>query len=243
MHERGIVYCRSKPQCEQLAEELGCAYYHAGVIERAERLQSWLEEGGLIAATSALGTGVDFPGIVFILHVGMPWSMTDFAQENGRGGRAGERVDSVIIVEKGEVERILKEKGDEIDVQAMSMFVTGSGCRRGLMSSYFDVKRVDCGDIESAGCDRCGEGLSEWQDAQREASLEWQQVEEVMDELRQGCAVCWVMGDVEGPVKEDNWQKHRVLQCKAYSGMAGNEMDWFRRGIRDGPGTHSCRRC
>jgi superfamily II DNA helicase RecQ len=42
---------------------------------------------------------VEFPGIVFILHVGMPWSMIDYAQESGRGGRAGERVDSVVLVE------------------------------------------------------------------------------------------------------------------------------------------------
>ncbi|CAN9385033.1 unnamed protein product [Alternaria alternata] len=70
--EKGVVYCRSKQQCEELAEALGCGCYHAGDIERAERLKQWLLDGGLIVATSALGTGVDFPGIVYILHVGMP---------------------------------------------------------------------------------------------------------------------------------------------------------------------------
>lgn len=52
-----------------------------GVVDRSERLEAWTGEGGLIVATSALGTGVDFPGIVFILHIGMPWSMMDYAQE------------------------------------------------------------------------------------------------------------------------------------------------------------------
>ncbi|KAF2463237.1 uncharacterized protein BDR25DRAFT_362955 [Lindgomyces ingoldianus] len=51
---------------------------------------TWLGSGGLIVATLALGTGVDYPGVVYILHVGMPWSMIDFAQESGRGGRARE---------------------------------------------------------------------------------------------------------------------------------------------------------
>ncbi|KAF1955661.1 hypothetical protein CC80DRAFT_88365 [Byssothecium circinans] len=69
-----------------MAEALGCAYYHAGVPDRAERLEQWLKDGGLMVATSALGTGVDFPGVVYILHVGMPWSMIDYAQESGRGG-------------------------------------------------------------------------------------------------------------------------------------------------------------
>ena len=37
--EKGVVYCRSKQQCEALAEALGCASYHAGEVERAERLR------------------------------------------------------------------------------------------------------------------------------------------------------------------------------------------------------------
>lgn len=71
----------------------------------------------LMVATSALGTGVDFPGIVFILHLGIPWSMIDYAQESGRGGRAGERVDPVILVEQGEVGRTMRQRSDDLDVQ------------------------------------------------------------------------------------------------------------------------------
>jgi superfamily II DNA helicase RecQ len=109
-------------------------------------------------ATSALGTGVDFPGIVYILHVGMPWSMIDYAQESGRGGRAGEMVDAVVLVEKGEVERTMKQKSGDLDVQVIGVFIIGSGCRRGLMSGYLDGRRVECNDLETARCDRCGEG-------------------------------------------------------------------------------------
>jgi superfamily II DNA helicase RecQ len=237
--QKGVVYCRSKQQCEDMAAALGCAYYHAGVPDRAERLTRWLQKGGLMVATSALGTGVDFPGIVFILHVGMPWSMIDYAQESGRGGRAGERVDSVILVEHGEVERTMERMSEDLDVQAMGMFLIGSGCRRGLMSGYLDGKRVVCNDIESAGCDRCGEGTREWQESQREASTEWQQVQEVMDEIREGCAVCWMLGEAG----TEAWREHRTMQCTAYTGVTGLELDGFRRQIRDGGGSHSCRRC
>ncbi|KAF1359102.1 P-loop containing nucleoside triphosphate hydrolase protein, partial [Lizonia empirigonia] len=101
---KGVVYCRSKTLCEDMAAALGCTFYHADVEdeERAEKLETWEREGGLMVATSALGTGVDYPGIVYILHVRMPWSMIDYAQESGRGGRAGEVVDSVILVGHGE---------------------------------------------------------------------------------------------------------------------------------------------
>ncbi|KAG9201348.1 hypothetical protein G6514_005720, partial [Epicoccum nigrum] len=109
--------------------------------------------------------------------------MIDFAQESGRGGRAGETLDSVVIVEDGEVERAMKQKSDDLGVQAMGTFLIGSGCRRAAMSSYLDGKRVECGDVDgAASCDRCGEGVRGWQEAQREASAQWQQVQEVFDE-------------------------------------------------------------
>lgn len=69
--------------------------------------------------------------------------MIDYAQESGRGGRAGERIDSVVLVEKGEVQRTMKQKSDDLDVQAMGVFFVGSGYRRGLMSGYLDGKRVE----------------------------------------------------------------------------------------------------
>jgi superfamily II DNA helicase RecQ len=193
--EKGVVYCHSKQQCEDLAEAIKCAYYHASDVNRVERLGQWLKNRGLIVATSALGTGVDFPRIVYIVHVGMPWSIIDYAQESGRGGRADKRVDSVVLVEHREVERTIRQKSDDLDVQAIGMFIIGSGCRRGLMSGYLDGKRVECNDVEAAGCDRCREGARGWQDAQREASVEWQQVQEELDKVRDGCVVCWLVSD------------------------------------------------
>jgi superfamily II DNA helicase RecQ len=64
----------------------------------------------------ALSTRVDIAGVVYILYVRMPWSMTDFTQESGRGGREGETVDAVILVAHKEVERRLQEKSNNIDM-------------------------------------------------------------------------------------------------------------------------------
>jgi superfamily II DNA helicase RecQ len=62
-----------------VAEELGCAYYYAGVVDCEDWLENWLRDGGWIVATSALGTVVDFLGVVYIVHVHMPWTVIDFA--------------------------------------------------------------------------------------------------------------------------------------------------------------------
>ena len=126
--QKGVVYCHSKKQCEDVAEALGCVYYHASVPDRAERLETWLKDGGWMVATSVLGTGVDFPRVVYIVHVGMLQSIINYAQESGRRGQAGERVDLVIVVEQGEVEGTMQQKSDDLDVQAIGMFLIGSRC-------------------------------------------------------------------------------------------------------------------
>ncbi|KAF7174543.1 hypothetical protein CNMCM5623_007767 [Aspergillus felis] len=43
----------------------------------------------VIAATSALGMGVDIPNICSIIHIGTPRMLLDYAQESGRAGRDG----------------------------------------------------------------------------------------------------------------------------------------------------------
>jgi hypothetical protein len=58
-----------------------------------------------------------------------------------------------------EVERRLQQKSDDINVQTIGAFITNGGCRRALISGYLDSKGVTCGDIEAAGCDRCGDGV------------------------------------------------------------------------------------
>jgi superfamily II DNA helicase RecQ len=213
------------------------------IFNHVPRYDRWLEDGGLMVATSALGTGVDFEGIVFILHVGMPWSMIDYAQESGRGGRAGERVDSVILAELGAVKRTMKQKSEDLDVQAMGAFLLSSGCRRGLMSGYLDGRSVGCEEAEAARCDRCGEGVDEWMSAQQEISAEWQRVRETMDKLRDGCAMCWVMETAVRGREGTEWQGHRTMQCTVFEDLGGEGLDAFRRGVRDQGDCHSCRRC
>jgi hypothetical protein len=39
--ERMIAYCRSKAECEALAAELDCGYFHAGNPNNPEALKEW----------------------------------------------------------------------------------------------------------------------------------------------------------------------------------------------------------
>lgn len=237
---KGVVYSRSRDQCELLARELKCAYYHAGAADNEERLEAWLERGGLIVATSALGTGVDFPGIVFTLHADIPYGMIDFAQESGRGGRAGEDVDSVIVVEEGKAERRLAGgAAGGVDEGVIGEFIATKGCRRRVMSLYFDDKLVECGDEASmAKCDRCGEGLTAVERHYAQAASERQAVEETLDEVAGGCVWCFVDG------AGAEWTTHQPEECeKSEGGRRGGLDERFRELIAFEEGTHSCFKC
>jgi Lhr-like helicase len=85
--ERMVAYCRSKADCEELAGQLNCGFFYAGSPNNPEALKKWLTEGGVIVATTALGTGVSYPGVMLVVHVGLPYGLIDFSQESGRAGR------------------------------------------------------------------------------------------------------------------------------------------------------------
>lgn len=236
--ERGVVYSLSRDFCASLAAQLGCHHYHAGVHDRAERLEQWVREGGLIVATSALGTGVDIPGIVFILHVDIPFSMIDFAQQSGRGGRGGEVVHSMILVPQQKAETRLRQGGLGAEDEAMAQFITTAGCRRLVMSEYLDGRELarSCGDQSDwLRCDQCGEGTHEGSLRTQEEAAARRRLEEVMTEMTIGCVYCWLNG-------EERTAPHSTQKCDR-AWWCDGDVERFRGAVRYQDDTHSCHRC
>ncbi|KAF9777942.1 P-loop containing nucleoside triphosphate hydrolase protein, partial [Thelephora terrestris] len=96
---RGLVYCRSKKDVDEIAERLGCDAFHAGrpVEERKASFQNWVNgKKKFIICSSLLGCGIDIEGVAVVFHFGTPWSILDFAQESGRAGRGGKASISVV---------------------------------------------------------------------------------------------------------------------------------------------------
>jgi hypothetical protein len=76
-------------------------------------------------------------------------------------GRAGEDVDSIVLVEEGKVERQLASSKVAVDKSIMYEFVTMVGYRRRVIGLYLDNKETGCSDKASvANCDRCSEGTT-----------------------------------------------------------------------------------
>jgi hypothetical protein len=239
--QKGVVYCLSRVQCEEMAVTLDCAHYHAGEVDRAERLDRWMQRGGLIVATSALGTGVDIRGIVFVLHIDIPWSMIDFAQESGRGGRAGETVDSLILVTQQAAEIRLQRRHLSVEAEVMAKFINSATCRRYVMSEYLDgpvMARSCFDDPEWVRCDRCGEGEYEMRVRTQQDERERQLIEEALSEMTIGCVYCWLEGG----------ERHRVVmghgtQDCPWTRWNRADVERFRGQIRYTADSHTCHRC
>lgn len=95
----GLIYGRSREDCEGLARQLqaageACAAYHAGLgtTERRRIEQDW-RSGSLrfTVCTNAFGMGVNKPDVRWVLHFQPPLLLNEYLQEIGRAGRDGQR--------------------------------------------------------------------------------------------------------------------------------------------------------
>jgi superfamily II DNA helicase RecQ len=74
-----IFYCRQQDTVEELAKLLRYRFFHSISARKEETIVSWIENGGFCTATRALGTGIDFPGIVYIVYIRVLYRIIDFA--------------------------------------------------------------------------------------------------------------------------------------------------------------------
>jgi superfamily II DNA helicase RecQ len=173
---RGVIYVRSYAQGKSVAEEMDCPFYKATATDKQELLTEWASgSGGWMVATGALGTGIDIPGVVYIIHLGRPYGLTSFMQQAGRGGRAGEISDSIVILpssssgsgsDNGQFPAPRQELVNVYSVEAqdeavLTEYLESHSCRRAVLAKHLDghLEGTDCITTDSILCDWCEQSL------------------------------------------------------------------------------------
>lgn len=172
--QAGIVYCLSRKNCEQVAQQLNdnhkinAHHYHAGLSseERIGIQKRWQAgEFKVIVATIAFGMGIDKPDVRFVIHHSVPKSLEGYYQETGRAGRDGKKSGCYLYYGYGDtmaIKRMINDgdgSPEQKDRQAqllrnvVQFCENRSDCRRAQVLEYFNehFDRADC----KNGCDNC----------------------------------------------------------------------------------------
>ena len=166
-----VVYAQVVSHALEMAEILGCEAYFHDQVDKAGILERFIAGNQrVIVATSAIGIGLDIPDIRSIIHLGIPRSLRDYAQESGRAGRDGKPSEAIIVVPQ-----LMDQIPPWFDSQPSSLLdqervrrymQVGEGymprCRRIVLDEYLDgiidrYVRQCCGDRDAQEilCDGC----------------------------------------------------------------------------------------
>lgn len=169
-NQPGIIYCFSRKQVDNLAENLSyegysALPYHAGMTDEERNKNQNLfikDEAQIITATIAFGMGINKSNVRFVLHYDLPKNIESYYQEIGRSGRDGLRADCLLLFSYGDIQKInyfIDQKEDETErrsaklhLQAMVNYAESEKCRRLPLINYFGEHY----NIDNCGiCDNC----------------------------------------------------------------------------------------
>lgn len=162
--ESGIVYCFSRKECEQVAQELrqrgiSADYYHADMdVNAREKVHMRWSKNKLqvIVGTVAFGMGINKPDVRFVIHHSLSKSVETYYQESGRAGRDGLPSECLLFFRPADVPRqssmvFYENSGLQNLYDIVRYSQSKKQCRRSTFFRHFAEPLQDCNGM----CDIC----------------------------------------------------------------------------------------
>ncbi|KAJ2521191.1 hypothetical protein H4217_001560 [Coemansia sp. RSA 1939] len=134
-----VVYAGAIKQVKALAQQLRCAAYSRETVDKPGVLNQFIDgQSQVIAATSALGMGVDIPDIRLVIHMGTPYTLLDHAQESGQAGCDRQPSIAVIIQPmRWDMPPVWMEDTPGHKLQQMQRYMDGQ-CQWQMLDQHLD---------------------------------------------------------------------------------------------------------
>ncbi|WP_421976103.1 DEAD/DEAH box helicase [Roseivirga seohaensis] len=130
---RGIMFCRTKRETQEIADELGQMGYGVealhGDLSQAQRdavmKRFKTRSMQLLIATDVAARGIDVNDLTHVLHHSIPDQLESYTHRSGRTGRAGNKGTSLVFINPREsrkiteLERRIKVKFERIEVPTL----------------------------------------------------------------------------------------------------------------------------
>jgi Helicase conserved C-terminal domain len=151
-----LVFCKTSKEVIQWAREYkGAKKYYSALRNKDEEWETWTQ--GIMFATTAVGAGMNKDGIQRVLHIGDPYSLVGYIQEAGRGGRAGDYVEAVIVIDQEIYVNFMSTPRESLtDHEAeWQRYLSGDLCRNEVLTGFLSGTGRACSELGTPSCDVC----------------------------------------------------------------------------------------
>ena len=151
---RTIVYFRGKDDLIEFCNIYPALVepYYSDLEEKAIHLQNFLQgKRHILACTSAISAGFDFPDIDLVIHYGLPWGLTDWVQQSGRLSRDPQTVGHSIVFALTRP----SQKASSLEEELIQQYVRLDGCRRAYLNAMYNDQLEQQCQASDLPCDFC----------------------------------------------------------------------------------------